>query len=178
MAFGRRFVGPLLAKVKESTGIVGLPVVPDARDKLIGLYVQTLTAVQAIPETAYYRKSVEKFTRFRLGVCQEEQDWEKIEERIGGGQVEQLIEQAQDELQLIPKMAEWKPWEVPENHVIETIEDDTPIPSHVPTHRPFWGTLDIADDGGKGSDSQQEVMQRNPSSDGMPKAKKTCKRDS
>jgi NADH dehydrogenase (ubiquinone) 1 alpha subcomplex subunit 5 len=61
---------------------------------------------------------------------------EKIEEKIQGGQVEELIVQAQDELQLIPKMAEWKPWEVSEDYKVEIIEDDDSVPSHIPIHRP------------------------------------------
>jgi len=132
--FLRRF-GPLLASAsKGSTGIVGLDVVPNAREVLISLYQQTLQAVKPIPESAQYRKSVEALTQHRLKVCQEEEDWENIEKKIQCGQVEELIVQAKDELQLIPKMAEWKPWEVPEGYKVEVIEDDDSIPSHVPTH--------------------------------------------
>lgn len=71
---------------------------------------------------------------FAQQVCQEEQEWQNIEKRIQCGQVEELIVQAKDELQLIPKMAEWKPWEVPEGYKVEVIEDDDSVPSHVPTH--------------------------------------------
>ncbi|CAM6020013.1 unnamed protein product [Sphagnum balticum] len=134
--FLRRFAGPLLAGVKATTGIVGLEVVPNAREVLISLYRETLKAVEPIPTTAQYRKSVEALTQHRLKVCMEEEDWEKIEEKIQGGQVEELIVQAQDELQLIPKMAEWKPWDVPEDYKVEIIEDDDSVPSHIPIHRP------------------------------------------
>ncbi|KAH7281291.1 hypothetical protein KP509_36G039500 [Ceratopteris richardii] len=139
--FLRRFAGPLLGKVKESTGLVGLEVVPNAREVLIKLYKETLESVEDIPTYAEYRKAVEKFTRFRLKVCEEEQEWEKIEQRINGGQVEELIVMAKDELMLMDKMKEWKPWEVPEDHKIEIIQDDTPIPAHVPRHRSLF-TLD------------------------------------
>lgn len=101
---GGRSAGMLLAKVKETTGIVGLDVVPNAREVLIGLYSRTLKEIQAVPEDEGYRKAVESFTRHRLKVCQEEEDWEQIEKRIGCGQVEELIEEARDELTLIAKM--------------------------------------------------------------------------
>lgn len=66
--FLRRF-GPLLASAsKGSTGIVGLDVVPNAREVLISLYQQTLQAVKPIPESAQYRKSVEALTQHRLKV--------------------------------------------------------------------------------------------------------------
>eukprot|EP00249_Psilotum_nudum_P032244 c47530_g1_i1 orf=498-989(-) len=145
--FLARFTGPLLAKVKETTGIVGLPVVENAREVLISLYKQTLKDVEMIPEQAYYRKTVEKFTKFRLRVCEEEEDWEKIETRIKCGQVEELIVQAKDELFLIPKMAEWKPWDVPEGHTVECEIDNSPIPDHVPRHRiPELIFADLADE--------------------------------
>ncbi|KAF3668865.1 hypothetical protein FXO37_09296 [Capsicum annuum] len=48
--------------------------------------------------------TVESFTRHRLHVCVEEQELEMIEKRIGCGQVEELIEEAQDELKLIGHM--------------------------------------------------------------------------
>ena len=38
-----------------------------------------------------------------------------LEKKIGEGQLEELIEEAKDELELIPKMAEWKPWVVPKD---------------------------------------------------------------
>ncbi|KAJ4949946.1 hypothetical protein NE237_026778 [Protea cynaroides] len=146
--FLRRFAGPLLAKVKETTGIVGLDVVPNARDVLISLYSKTLKEVQSVPEDEGYRKAVESFTRHRLKVCQEEEEWEQIEKRIGCGQVEELIEEAQDELKLMAKMIEWDPWGVPEGYECEIIENDAPIPKHVPQHRPgplpeeFYNTLE------------------------------------
>jgi hypothetical protein len=40
---------------------------------------------------------------------------EEVEEQFTM-QLEQLIKQCDDELSLIPKMAEWKPWEVPAGH--------------------------------------------------------------
>ena len=102
--FLRAVARPLMAKVKQTTGIVGLDVVPNARDVLIGLYRKTLKEIQAVPEDEGYRKAVESFTRQRLKVCEEEQDWEAIENRLGCGQVEELIEEAQDELKLISHM--------------------------------------------------------------------------
>ncbi|KAK8714759.1 hypothetical protein V6N13_042108 [Hibiscus sabdariffa] len=139
---------PLLAKVKETTGIVGLDVVPNAREVLIGLYSKTLKEIQAVPEDEGYRKAVESFTRHRLKVCQEEEDWEVIEKRLGCGQVEELIEEARDELTLIGKMIEWDPWGVPDDYECEVIENDAPVPKHVPLHRPgplpeeFYKTLE------------------------------------
>ena len=102
--FLRAIARPLLAKVKETTGIVGLEVVPNAREVLIDLYTKTLKEIKAVPEDEGYRKAVESFTSHRLKVCQEEKDWELIEKKLGCGQVEELIEEAQDELTLIGKM--------------------------------------------------------------------------
>ncbi|CAF1898346.1 unnamed protein product [Brassica oleracea var. botrytis] len=140
--FLRAIGRPLLAKAKQTTGIVGVDVVPNARAVLIDLYSKTL------PEDEGYRKAVESFTRHRLNVCKEEEDWEAIEKRLGCGQVEELIEEAQDELTLIAKMIEWDPWGVPDDYECEVIENDAPIPKHVPQHRPgplpedFYRTLE------------------------------------
>jgi len=184
--------------------------------------------LQEIPQDAVYRQNVEKLTKHRLKVCEEEQDWPQIEERIQNGQIEELIAQAKDELELIPKMAgrstvlvhsscqrpplwtlsavrrgrglfgvpqvlrkrssfggglnradaglhradgavgcssvdtswaphrsthaaltrascrlslppcgaEWKPWAVPADYMIEMVEENNAIPSHIPSHIP------------------------------------------
>ena len=42
---------------------------------------------------------------------------EEVEEQFTM-QLEQLIKQCEDELGLIPKMAEWKPWDVPADHKV------------------------------------------------------------
>ncbi|PQM40227.1 putative NADH dehydrogenase [Prunus yedoensis var. nudiflora] len=95
-----------------------------------------------------YRKAVESFTRQRLKVCREEEDWETIEKKLGCGQVEELIEEARDELVLIDKLNQWKPWGVPDHYECEVIENDAPVPKHVPLHRPgplpeeFYKTLE------------------------------------
>ncbi|GFP91344.1 probable NADH dehydrogenase [ubiquinone] 1 alpha subcomplex subunit 5 mitochondrial [Phtheirospermum japonicum] len=153
--FLRRVARPLMmmTKVKETTGIVGLEVVPNAREVLIGLYTKTLEEIKSVPEDEGYRKAVESFTRHRLKVCQEEQDWEAIEKKVGCGQVEELIEEAQDELKLIGHLNEWNPWGVDDDYECEVIENDAPVPKHVPLHRPgplpeeFYKTLEAVDTG-------------------------------
>ncbi|KAK1271091.1 hypothetical protein QJS04_geneDACA022612 [Acorus gramineus] len=76
------------------------------------------------------------------------EDGDQIERRIGCDQVEELIEEARDELHLISKMIGWDPWDVPEDYECKVIENDRPIPKHVPQHRPgplpeeFYKTLE------------------------------------
>ncbi|KAJ2910605.1 hypothetical protein GGI21_000701 [Coemansia aciculifera] len=102
----------LQASQKVTTGIVGIPVNPAARPELIGLYKQTLDELKAkIPDMAAYRQSVEAITTHRLKIAEENEDTSKIEELIGSGQIEELVHQAEDEIKLIAKMAEWKAWE-------------------------------------------------------------------
>ncbi|MBA0559360.1 hypothetical protein Golob_016326 [Gossypium lobatum] len=46
------------------------------------------------------------------------------------------------------RVAEWDPWGVPDDYECEVIENDAPIPKHVPQHRPgplpeeFYKTLE------------------------------------
>ena len=49
-----------------------------------------------------YKTTVEGLTKSRLAVIESTDDLTAIEAKIGCGQVEQLIEQAEDEIRLIP----------------------------------------------------------------------------
>jgi NADH dehydrogenase (ubiquinone) 1 alpha subcomplex subunit 5 len=84
---------------------------PGAREQLAQLYNDTLAALERLPEEAEYRRAVEKTTRHRLQIVRDEPDTGAIERKIDCGQIEELVTQAEDELSLIPKMEQWKPWE-------------------------------------------------------------------
>ena len=55
----------------------------------------------------------------RLKAVESEVSDEEVEEQFTM-QLEQLIKQCDEELGLIPKMAEWKPWDVPAGHKVLT----------------------------------------------------------
>jgi NADH dehydrogenase (ubiquinone) 1 alpha subcomplex subunit 5 len=100
----RQLPQALFVRQKTTTGIVGLEVVPDAKPVLLGLYAKTLSMLEGVPAEAQYRKVVTDYTKARMAVLESTDDIPTIESKIDGGQVEQLIEQAKDELSLIPKL--------------------------------------------------------------------------
>jgi NADH dehydrogenase (ubiquinone) 1 alpha subcomplex subunit 5 len=100
-----------LARQKSTTGIVGLAVEPEARSVLSAVYTRTLEQLQAFPAESAYRSTVEALTKERLAVVESKTDLLEIEEQIGAGQVEQLIQQANDELSLMPALLDAKVWE-------------------------------------------------------------------
>ncbi|KAH0690195.1 hypothetical protein KY289_017553 [Solanum tuberosum] len=48
---------------------------------------------------------------------------------------------------------EWKPWGIPDDYECEVIENDAPVPKHIPLHRPgplpeeFYSTLEAITSG-------------------------------
>lgn len=96
---------------RQTTGIFGLAVHPDPRPALISLYSRTLEAAKALPESASYSQAVKAVAQHRLQVVQSTTNAAEIEAKIGAGQVEELIVQAEDELKLMEKMKEWRAWE-------------------------------------------------------------------
>ena len=101
----RPAVGVAAARgIKQSTHIVGLAVEPNAKPILVSLYNKTLAAIEPVPAASDYRKYVEGVTKERLAVVESTDDLDAIEQKIGCGQVEQLIQQAEDELRLIPAL--------------------------------------------------------------------------
>ncbi|KAI7859843.1 ETC complex I subunit conserved region-domain-containing protein [Circinella umbellata] len=106
------FTRPLLqAAKKATTGLTGVPVHPNPRPHLIQTYNKSLEALSRLPTHAVYRQATESLTQHRLAVVENNEDVSKIESLINSGQIEELIIQAEDELKLIGKMEEWKPWE-------------------------------------------------------------------
>ncbi|EGV61272.1 hypothetical protein PSN45_001387 [Yamadazyma tenuis] len=94
------------------TGITGLYQHPNPRPALISLYNHTLSLLDTkFPKHSIYRQSVEALTRNRLKVVEENEVSEVIENKIGGGLIEEIIIQAHEELGLAHELAELKCWE-------------------------------------------------------------------
>jgi NADH dehydrogenase (ubiquinone) 1 alpha subcomplex subunit 5 len=97
------------ATTKTTTGIVGLPVDPHARETLIALNEKLLDEIKAVPQSAEYRKSVEATCNYRLKCLRENEDEATLEELIGMGQLEELIESQTEELGVLRMyVAVWK----------------------------------------------------------------------
>ena len=77
----------------QTTSLVGYAVVPNARDILCSLYAKTLTVIQRFPRDSAYRKQSEQVTQQRLQIVQADTCTDRIEDKIGCGQVEELIDQ-------------------------------------------------------------------------------------
>ena len=94
------------------TGITGILQHPNPRPALISLYKATLTELsEKFPADSIYRQSVENLTKSRLAIVESNEVVEKIENQIGCGLIEEVVIQANEELELAKKMAEWKAWE-------------------------------------------------------------------
>ncbi|KAI8058387.1 ETC complex I subunit conserved region-domain-containing protein, partial [Syncephalis plumigaleata] len=94
-----------------TTSLTGVPVHPNPRPHLIKVYQETLEALKPIPNSAVYRQAAEALTKQRLSVVEQLENVEEIERTLDAGQIEEVIIQAEDELQLVSKMIEWKAWE-------------------------------------------------------------------
>ncbi|XP_007896749.1 NADH dehydrogenase [ubiquinone] 1 alpha subcomplex subunit 5 [Callorhinchus milii] len=101
----------MAAILKRTTGLVGLAVAQNPHERLRILYARILGALQEMPKEAGYRKYTEQIVNDRLNLVQSEKDVEKLEGKLNCGQIEEVIFQAESELNLARKMAQWKPWE-------------------------------------------------------------------
>lgn len=75
------------------------------------MYTKILDVLGHIPKNAAYRKYTEQITNEKLSIVKAEPDVKKLEEQLQGGQIEEVILQAENELSLARKMIQWKPWE-------------------------------------------------------------------
>mmetsp|Transcript_8125 Transcript_8125/g.15073 ORF Transcript_8125/g.15073 Transcript_8125/m.15073 type:complete len:167 (-) Transcript_8125:148-648(-) len=116
-----------LSTVKDTTGLAGLPVIENSREVLIALYQKTLEDVEAsIPKEAAYYDVVTKLTQHRLDICDSTESIYEIEDKIGTGEIEELIDEAEDELKVVGMMKDWKPWDEKDTHWEVPAEWDAP----------------------------------------------------
>ncbi|XP_066157237.1 NADH dehydrogenase [ubiquinone] 1 alpha subcomplex subunit 5 [Euwallacea fornicatus] len=99
------------AALKTTTGLTGLAVSKHPHQILGTLYGKILRTLQKMPESATYRKHTEAIIKERGDVLHTTPAVEEVERKINCGQIEELIVQAENELQLARKMLMWKPWE-------------------------------------------------------------------
>lgn len=90
---------------------MGLAVCETPHERLKILYTKILDVLGHIPKNAAYRKYTEQITNEKLSIVKAEPDVKKLEEQLQGGQIEEVILQAENELSLARKMIQWKPWE-------------------------------------------------------------------
>lgn len=104
-----RLTRPLFQVYKQTTHITGLAVHPDPLPALAKIYQSTLTQLSSIPETSVYRQGVEALTLHKLKVVEGANgNIAAVEKELNEGQIEESLNIASDELNLVGKMAEWK----------------------------------------------------------------------
>lgn len=103
-------VGRSFATYKTSTGLVGLAVDVNGRETLLDLAASIKETVKGVPATSQYRINVEKWFTYIGSVAEGTQDIKKIEDEIAMGQIEELIEMAKDELELVQIYIDEKGW--------------------------------------------------------------------
>ena len=111
--------------LKQTTGLSGLIVDHRWRKKLMMLYTNILNEIKMVPETNVYRQTVENIYREFLRIVTNvgDTDWMIVERKIGLGQVEQLVQYAMDERELVQSYAEWKLWLIPIETIRECVEE-------------------------------------------------------
>ncbi|XP_050310562.1 NADH dehydrogenase [ubiquinone] 1 alpha subcomplex subunit 5 [Anthonomus grandis grandis] len=97
--------------LKKTTGLTGLAVSTNPHHTLGVLYGKILRTLQKMPESAAYRRHTEAVIQERTEILRATPCVEEAEKKINCGQLEEVIVQAENELQLARKMLTWKPWE-------------------------------------------------------------------
>ncbi|KAI6181119.1 putative NADH dehydrogenase [ubiquinone] 1 alpha subcomplex subunit 5 [Aphelenchoides besseyi] len=96
---------------KKTTALTGLFVNEHPHHSLKVIYSRILRALQQIPASSAYRVATEEIVQQRLKLVEEEPDMNKLEEKIGMGQLEEVIQQAEYELETCREITKYKAWE-------------------------------------------------------------------
>ena len=93
---------------------------PNAVANIVVKYQALLDRMAAsdLPETAQYRVDVEKIARYRIKVAMENpEDPEMVEDLCQCGQVEELVQQAEDEMEVLDMYLKERLWEFVDSEV-------------------------------------------------------------
>ncbi|CAH0383625.1 unnamed protein product [Bemisia tabaci] len=97
--------------LKQTTNLTGLKVAINPHYSLKLLYGKILKTLDKMPPNAAYPKYTREIIEKRHAIVQSTERVEDIEAKIGCGQAEELIVQAENELHLARNMLAWRPWE-------------------------------------------------------------------
>lgn len=103
----KRFVG-----LEEALGVEGNP-----RATLSGLLNDLLQSAKALPEEAGYRRALEATCNYRLKVLEQNESDQAVEEVLDA-HMEELVLECKEELNVLPILADTKPWDVPAEHQV------------------------------------------------------------
>jgi NADH dehydrogenase (ubiquinone) 1 alpha subcomplex subunit 5 len=101
----------MAAYTKAFTGLTGLAVSKNPVHTLGVLYSKNLRALAKMPLEYPYRKNTESLINERAAIIKKSSTIEEAEKKIGMGQIEEVIIQAENELVLSRSILEWKAWE-------------------------------------------------------------------
>ncbi|XP_076637517.1 NADH dehydrogenase (ubiquinone) subunit ND-13B [Colletes latitarsis] len=97
--------------LKKTTGLTGIAVSKNPKCELDKLYRRILKVLSTLPQESAYKRNTEKLIRDKWDIVEQNNDVTAIEEKIGCGQLEEVIIQAQNELTLAEQMSKFRPWE-------------------------------------------------------------------
>uniref|UniRef100_A0A0A9XDF0 Putative NADH dehydrogenase [ubiquinone] 1 alpha subcomplex subunit 5 n=1 Tax=Lygus hesperus TaxID=30085 RepID=A0A0A9XDF0_LYGHE len=103
--------GAVKAGVRLTTGLTGLKVNHNPKHTLGVLYGKITRALKKLPQDSAYRKHTEAIIQQRSAIVTQGATIEEIEQKINCGVIEEIIVQAENELQLARNFSNWKPWE-------------------------------------------------------------------
>jgi len=104
-----------MAAAKVSTNLTRLAVAKNPHHLLGVFYSKSLRALAKMPSDYAYRKHTEQIILERAEMVKTIKDVSELEKKIGCGQIEEVVIQADNELKLARKILEWKSWEPLEN---------------------------------------------------------------
>lgn len=107
---GCRFLSS--APYAQQTIYTGLKTEDNVIGKLRQAYKQIDESLKLLPSEYFYRQQMEATVKDRLNLLSNEHiTRSQLEESFGEDILEVVLDQTNDELCLIQKMQEWKPWE-------------------------------------------------------------------